>query len=380
MLIDSGAVDKGAIRPRLPSGVLRGQSIAAAAAASGKVASIVTGNGVVVVTSPAASPAGAAAVAGAAPSSDRGPSASSAAASSASSSSSSSSTMEAGEVCGSLGAEPCALSLYAGLGVTAYRLPRRAALVILAPTHELIKGRLTPRASPYHLRRPPPPPPPFERLNVAALLGEGGASRVLLVRQRPDEHGASLEQGANLAQGASLASACSSGRDGGAPATAAAVGGCEYAKPSKSSSPLGGCEYALKVYTAAGGRGRAGGGGGVRAGSSGSIVEGTLAQQAARERLALSACTHQFVPRLAGACPGYTLMEAVRGCELFYLLREVRRFEPSTAAFYSAMVLSALTHLHGHAIVHRDLKPENLVLDGEGSKSVCMYVCMLVCM
>ena len=60
------------------------------------------------------------------------------------------------------------------------------------------------------------------------------------------------------------------------------------------------------------------------------------------------------------------MMEAVRGCELFYLLREVRRFEASTAALYVAMVLSALTHLHGHGIIHRDLKPENLVLDSEG--------------
>ena len=60
------------------------------------------------------------------------------------------------------------------------------------------------------------------------------------------------------------------------------------------------------------------------------------------------------------------MMEAVRGCELFYLLREVRRFEPSTAAFYGATVLSALVHLHSHAFVHRDVKPENLVLDGEG--------------
>ena len=84
-------------------------------------------------------------------------------------------------------------------------------------------------------------------------------------------------------------------------------------------------------------------------------------------------CTHQFVPRLDGACDGYILMEAVRGCELFYLLREVHRFEPATATFYLAMVVSALVHLHGLGIVHRDLKPENLVLDGEGYLSLIDY-------
>ena len=91
-----------------------------------------------------------------------------------------------------------------------------------------------------------------------------------------------------------------------------------------------------------------------------------LGKQAAREWRALQRCSHQFLPRLEGACHGYLMMEAVRGCELFYLLREVRRFEPPTAAFYAAMVLSALTHLHSLNLIHRDIKPENLVLDSEG--------------
>ena len=88
-----------------------------------------------------------------------------------------------GAVLGSLGSEPAPVSLYAHVGVTAYRLPRRAALVILSSTHELRKGVLTPRIVPYHLRRPMPGPPPFSSLEVAALLGEGGASKVLLVRK-----------------------------------------------------------------------------------------------------------------------------------------------------------------------------------------------------
>ena len=90
-------------------------------------------------------------------------------------------------------------------------------------------------------------------------------------------------------------------------------------------------------------------------------------------------------------------MEAVRGVELFLLLREATRLDPATAALYTAMAASALGHLHSlgapprprpgpaarspstQAVaptpslaprvagwVHRDLKPENLILDTEG--------------
>ena len=39
-------------------------------------------------------------------------------------------------------------------------------------------------------------------------------------------------------------------------------------------------------------------------------------------------------------------MEAVRGVELFLLLREATRLDPATAALYTAMAASALGHLH----------------------------------
>ena len=44
----------------------------------------------------------------------------------------------------------------------------------------------------------------------------------------------------------------------------------------------------------------------------------------------------------------------------------MQRFEPETAALYTAMALAALVHLHGKRIAHRDLKPENLVLTSDG--------------
>jgi len=210
--------------------------------------------------------------------------------------------VQPGATVGSLSTDPAQDSLFAHVGVVAYRLPRRAALVILASTHEFSKGKLIPRATPYHLRRPPPPPPPFALLTAAALLGEGGTSRVLLVRK------------GKIASDA-------------------------QASPSRREE-----EYALKILRAA----------------------HISAPQAVRERIALATCNHQFLPRLEGACDGFLLMEAVRGCELFYLLREVHRFEPATATFYAAMALSAVIHLHSHSMVHRDIKPENLVLDEEG--------------
>ena len=337
--------------------------------------------------------------------------------------------LTAGACVGSLGAQRAPTALFAHAGVVAYRLPRRAALVILAPTHELVKGVLTPRATPYHIRRPPPPPPPLSSLVVAGLLGEGGTSRVLLVRKLapgtsppPPLHGSPAHSADGSPGGVPLATpdtrrspltrrraASSSGdlahsRGGTSSVSGAAHGSRGRAdtfggvvaaldggvSPQGSSPPSasggGGREggsapdeseyYALKILKRGGrrrGQGGGGGGGGSVDGIDGADgagrgggADGDLARQAARERRALAACNHQFIPQLAGAVDGYLMMEAVRGCELFYLLREVHRFEPGTASFYTAMVLSALAHLHCNGLIHRDVKPENLVLDGEG--------------
>eukprot|EP00908_Phaeocystis_cordata_P009652 Transcript_20447.p2 GENE.Transcript_20447~~Transcript_20447.p2 ORF type:complete len:324 (+),score=162.70 Transcript_20447:963-1934(+) len=98
-------------------------------------------------------------------------------------------------------------------------------------------------------------------------------------------------------------------------------------------------------------------------------VRGT-ALHAVRERRALQACDHTFVSAYVAAFQDqaqlFLLCEAARGYELFFLLRETPRFDPSAAALFAAMALAGLSHLHERGLVYRDLKPENLVLDAEG--------------
>lgn len=36
------------------------------------------------------------------------------------------------------------------------------------------------------------------------------------------------------------------------------------------------------------------------------------------------------------------------------------------ARFYTAEIVSAVSHLHKCGIVHRDLKPENILMDADG--------------
>lgn len=36
------------------------------------------------------------------------------------------------------------------------------------------------------------------------------------------------------------------------------------------------------------------------------------------------------------------------------------------ARFYTAEIVSAVSHLHSNGIVHRDLKPENVLMDADG--------------
>ena len=60
----------------------------------------------------------------------------------------------------------------------------------------------------------------------------------------------------------------------------------------------------------------------------------------------------------------------MRGGELFFHLKEARRFPESRAKFYAAQILLGIDHLHTEDIIYRDLKPENVIMDDVGN--VCL--------
>ncbi|CRK47796.1 hypothetical protein BN1723_020376, partial [Verticillium longisporum] len=62
------------------------------------------------------------------------------------------------------------------------------------------------------------------------------------------------------------------------------------------------------------------------------------------------------------------LLDYVPGGELFSYLRKMRRFDESTAKFYTAEIVLVLEFLHEQQgrVAYRDLKPENLLLDKNG--------------
>jgi serine/threonine protein kinase len=88
------------------------------------------------------------------------------------------------------------------------------------------------------------------------------------------------------------------------------------------------------------------------------------------EKSILSKIQHPFIIRLHYAFQTkdklYMVMDFVNGGELFTHLKNSGRFSENRVKFYSAEIVSAISHLHSLGIVYRDLKPENILLDSEG--------------
>jgi serine/threonine protein kinase len=88
------------------------------------------------------------------------------------------------------------------------------------------------------------------------------------------------------------------------------------------------------------------------------------------ERKILQDINHPFLVSLKFAFQTedklYMVLEFMGGGELFYWLRQKKRFSEKQSKLYAAEITLALGHLHSHNIIYRDLKPENILLDENG--------------
>lgn len=54
------------------------------------------------------------------------------------------------------------------------------------------------------------------------------------------------------------------------------------------------------------------------------------------------------------------------GGELFFHLRQQKKFDEERTKFYAAELILAIEYLHKNNIIYRDLKPENILIDQDG--------------
>jgi serine/threonine protein kinase len=88
------------------------------------------------------------------------------------------------------------------------------------------------------------------------------------------------------------------------------------------------------------------------------------------ERTVLQYVEHPFLVRLDYAFQTpeklYMVMDFINGGELFFHLKNERRFAEKRVKFYAAELLLAFEHLHKQNVVFRDLKPENVLMNRDG--------------
>ncbi|XP_021292404.1 serine/threonine-protein kinase AtPK2/AtPK19-like [Herrania umbratica] len=88
------------------------------------------------------------------------------------------------------------------------------------------------------------------------------------------------------------------------------------------------------------------------------------------ERNILTKVVHPFIVQLRYSFQTksklYLILDFVNGGHLFFHLYRQGIFSEDQARFYTAEIVSAVSHLHKCGIVHRDLKPENILVDADG--------------
>ncbi|XWS51046.1 hypothetical protein CRYUN_Cryun12cG0142500 [Craigia yunnanensis] len=88
------------------------------------------------------------------------------------------------------------------------------------------------------------------------------------------------------------------------------------------------------------------------------------------ERDILTKVVHPFIVQLRYSFQTesklYLILDFLNGGHLFFHLYRQGIFSEDQARFYTAEIVSAVSHLHKCGIVHRDLKPENILVDADG--------------
>jgi serum/glucocorticoid-regulated kinase 2 len=101
------------------------------------------------------------------------------------------------------------------------------------------------------------------------------------------------------------------------------------------------------------------------------LLEREQIEHTKTEKMIMQHVNHPFLVSLeyAFTTPGkiYFVMGFMKGGELFFHLKESRKFTEERARFYGAQIALGLGHLHSRNIVYRDLKPENILMDEFGN-------------
>ena len=104
------------------------------------------------------------------------------------------------------------------------------------------------------------------------------------------------------------------------------------------------------------------------------IIARNQVEHTKAERKILESLQHPFLMTLRFAFQSteklYFVLDYYQGGELFFHLKNQRRFPESIARLFVAEIALALGHLHSLGVVYRDLKPENILLDDLGH--VCL--------
>jgi len=104
------------------------------------------------------------------------------------------------------------------------------------------------------------------------------------------------------------------------------------------------------------------------------IIARNQVEHTKAERKILQALQHPFLMTLRYAFQSkeklYFVLDYFQGGELFFHLKNNRRFPEDVARLYVGEIALALGHLHSLSVIYRDLKPENILLDDNGH--VCL--------